>query len=177
MKKLYMIVDVQNDFVDGALGFEKADDVVKQIVETLETKLEPEDVVVFTRDTHYENYLETQEGKRLPIPHCIHGTYGWEIVEALSPWIKTSTQIFDKPTFGSLELGNYLKTQDFDEIEIMGLVSNICVITNAAIAKAALPEARIVVNRNLTSSFDESLDLKALEVMAGFQIDIVGTEA
>lgn len=173
MKTLYLVVDMQNDFVDGALGFDKAQTVVDNIESYLNENVREEDSIIFTRDTHYDNYLETQEGKKLPIKHCIKDTQGWQIVPKLQEFITEDTLIFDKPTFGSLELGVYLQDKHYDKIEIMGLVSNICVISNAVIAKSALPEVTIEVNRSLTSSFDESLDVKSMEVMAGFQIEIV----
>lgn len=173
MKTLYLVVDMQNDFVDGTLGFDKAQTVVDNIESYLNENVREEDSIIFTRDTHYDNYLETQEGKKLPIKHCIKDTQGWQIVPKLQEFITEDTLIFDKPTFGSLELGVYLQDKHYDKIEIMGLVSNICVISNAVIAKSALPEVTIEVNRSLTSSFDESLDVKSMEVMAGFQIEIV----
>lgn len=173
MKTLYLVVDMQNDFVDGALGFDKASTVVDNIHTYLRENLTEQDSIIFTRDTHFSNYLDTQEGKKLPIIHCVKDTEGWQIVSKLQEFIQEDTLIFDKPTFGSLELGVYLQDKDFDTIEIMGLVSNICVISNAVIAKSALPEARIEVRRALTSSFDEMLDAKSMDVMAGFQIEIV----
>ncbi|QIK69874.1 cysteine hydrolase [Erysipelothrix sp. HDW6C] len=173
MRKLYLVVDVQNDFVTGSLGFKKAERVVAAIEKKL-LNLRADDALIFTRDTHHEDYLQTQEGLHLPVEHCIKGTKGWEIVDALQPYVSRAEQIFDKPTFGSHELGVYLHNNSFDEIEIMGLVSNICVISNAVIAKAALPEARIVVDRMCTSSADEKLDAETMNVMEGFQVEIIG---
>lgn len=170
MKKLIIVVDMQNDFVDGSLGFQDA----LGVVERIDSKLSKNEVpIIFTRDTHQKDYLETQEGKNLPIVHCVENTSGWQIVDTLQKYITPKTRIFDKPTFGSHELGVYLKDNPVDEIEIMGLVSNICVISNAVIAKSALPEARIVVDRSLTSSFDKALNEACFEVMKGFQIEVI----
>lgn len=171
MKKLYIIVDVQNDFVSGSLGFEGADQVVLNIIEKLK-KDESADRV-FTRDTHGSNYLETQEGRRLPVEHCILGSEGWELDCRLQPFIKADSIIFNKPTFASLKLGNYLDHTDYDEIEVMGLVSNICVVSTCVMVKAACPETRIVVDTHCTDSFDQALHLKSLDILEGLQVDVI----
>ncbi|AGN24334.1 cysteine hydrolase [Erysipelothrix rhusiopathiae] len=171
MKKLNIIVDVQNDFVSGTLGFEGANQVVLNILQKLEKEQDCD--LVFTRDTHGSNYLETQEGRRLPIEHCILGSNGWELDIRLKPFIKPDTIIFNKPTFASLELGNYLDKKNYDVIEVMGLVSNICVISTCVIAKAACPEARIIVDTACTDSYDPVLNQSTFDVLEGLHVDVI----
>ncbi|NLC65150.1 MAG: cysteine hydrolase [Erysipelothrix sp.] len=170
MKKLLIVVDFQNDFVDGALGFEDALNVVEPIYDKIRAYKKAGNDIIFTRDTHENNYLETQEGKNLPIPHCIRNTKGWEIYGEANQYADI---VFDKPTFGSLEMGTYLADKDYDYVELCGLVSNICIISTAVIVKAALPEAKIVVDERLTDSYDKKLHAEALNVMEGFQIKII----
>lgn len=174
MKKLLLVVDFQNDFVDGALGFLGAEKLDEVIVEKIIKYLNNGDDVIFTLDTHYDNYLNTQEGKKLPIIHCIEGTYGHEVYGNTSKYVKDAKQVFLKNTFGSLDLGNYLAKENYDEIELAGLVTNMCVISNAIIAKSALPEARIVIDKNASKSFDEDLHNKTFEILKGIQVDIIG---
>lgn len=111
--------------------------------------------------------------KRLPIIHCIDNTKGHEVYGSTGKYLKDAKKVFKKNTFGSLELGNFLKDKDYDEIEIAGLVTNMCVISNAIIAKSALPEARIVVDKNASLSFDKDLHNKTLDVLKGMQVDII----
>lgn len=170
MKKCLVIVDVQNDFVSGTLGFEGAEKVVEVIVEKLKNH---EGDCVYTRDTHHEDYLETQEGKRLPVEHCFEGTEGWEIDARLKKYITADTPIFNKPSFGSIELLEYFKEHDYDVIEIAGLVSNICVISTAVLIKTANPEAQIIVDRQATDSFDPDLNLKTFDILKGLQVDVI----
>lgn len=171
MKKCTIVVDMQNDFVSGALGFPNAQTIVTRIKAMLQQMDQTQDLI-FTLDTHDLDYLTTQEGRNLPVEHCIKGTWGHEIVKELHPYI-AHAHLFEKPTFGSLELANYLETQSYDEISICGLVSNICVISTAVLAKAALPEAKIVVDSSLTDSFDPELHSKVLDVLRGLQVQVI----
>lgn len=174
MKKCLIVVDFQNDFVDGALGFEDAKKVAEPIYAKLHAYHEKGYDILFTRDTHQENYLETQEGRNLPTIHCVENTPGWQIYgEAKEFADKHAKKIFDKPTFGSLELGNYLVDKDYDEVEIAGLVSNICVISTAVLVKAALSEALVVVDVSATDSYDKKLHEESLNVMEGFQVKVI----
>jgi|SRR5690554_395810 len=173
MKKCLIVVDFQNDFVDGALGFNGAEKLDKIIENKIKDYLINNQDILYTLDTHYDNYLETQEGKRLPIIHCIDNTKGHEVYGSTGKYLKDAKKVFKKNTFGSLELGNFLKDKDYDEIEIAGLVTNMCVISNAIIAKSALPEARIVVDKNASLSFDKDLHNKTLDVLKGMQVDII----
>lgn len=167
MSKLLIVVDYQNDFVSGALGFPDACELERGIVEKI---IEYEnDEVVYTLDTHTADYLNTREGKNLPVEHCIKGTDGFELYGEVKAALAGKRR-FEKPTFGSGELYEYLKGKDYSQIELCGLVSNICVISNAILAKTACPEAEIIVNPRLTASFDRALNDAAITVMSGLQI-------
>ncbi|MBR1796943.1 MAG: cysteine hydrolase [Clostridiales bacterium] len=173
MGRLLVVVDMQNDFVDGALGFEDAGDVIDGIASRIREYKEAGDEVVYTLDTHYENYSDTQEGRNLPVPHCIKGTDGHKLVPALEELLKDCL-CFEKPTFGSLKLANYINSNEdkYEVIEVCGLVSNICVISNAIMAKAAAPEAEIIVDSALTDSFDKELDAKTFDILRGVQVTV-----
>ncbi len=174
MKKLLIVVDFQNDFVDGALGFENAHKVAQPIYDKLEAYHKEGQDVIFTRDTHFDNYLQTQEGKNLPIIHCIKDSFGWEIYGGAKVFAQEhALKIFDKGAFGSLELGNFIKDRGYDSVEIAGLVSNICVVSTAVIVKAALPEALVIVDSKATDSYDKKLHQESLDVMAGFQVKVI----
>ena len=172
MNKALIVVDMQHDFIDGALGFDKANTVIEPIVEKIREARKQGWSVIFTQDTHDEDYLHSEEGSHLPVEHCIEGTKGHKIHGLIEAERHSEDKVFKKPTFPSLELGNYLKKKTFDEIEVCGLVSNICVISNAIIAKAARPDARIVVDAKATASFDDSLNDQSLNVMEGLHIEI-----
>jgi len=173
LKKILVVVDYQKDFVNGSLGFDRAVALEKAIGQKIEKYKQNGDEVVFTLDTHNDNYHQTQEGKNLPVPHCIKNTEGWKVYGKIADLCDETTKCFEKATFGSLELANYLANKQYDRVELIGVVSNICVISNAILAKAALPEAEIIVDASCTASFDESLNQKSLDVMQGMQIDII----
>ena len=172
MKTCLLVIDYQNDFINGALGFPGADQLADGIKQLIDRYHQAKEDVIFTFDTHDQDYLETQEGQRLPIKHCIQGTVGHRLYPSIDDAKNKTDKVFFKPTFGSLELANYLKNQGYQEISIVGLVTNICVISNAVLAKAALPEATIIIYKNLIASFDESLHEKTLDVMESLQMDI-----
>ena len=173
MKKLLIVVDFQNDFVDGSLGFEKAvelDDLIYNKI--LEYKNNNDDVI-YTFDTHDDDYMDTVEGKHLPILHCLKGEYGHELYGKVKNLFNKDKDVyFEKPTFPSLELANYLKDKDYQEIELCGLVSNICVLSNVIMVKAALPNSTIIVDKKLTSSFDEILNDYTFEILKGIQVKV-----
>ena len=177
MKRVLIVVDYQNDFVDGALGFEGAEKLDKGIASLMEQYAKDKDGVIFcTFDTHDKNYLDTQEGKNLPVEHCIKGTDGWELygevgmTEIMYPMKCTR---ITKNTFGSIELASRLdRLEDVESITLVGVVTNMCVISNAVIAKAAHPEAKIIIKKDLVDSFDKELHQKALDVMASMQMTI-----
>ncbi len=172
MKNLLIVVDYQNDFVTGSLGFPKAADLEPHIANKIKEYKGRGDDVVFTLDTHTEDYAQTQEGRNLPVPHCLRGSEGWQLYGAVAALCDETTPLFEKGSFGSLALANHLAGQAYDRIELVGLVSNICVISNAVLAKAALPEARIVVDAACTASFDDRLNEETLDVLQGLQIEV-----
>jgi len=174
MKKILVVVDYQNDFVNGALGFEKAAKLENSIVEKIKKYKNNGDEVVFTFDTHTEDYLNTQEGRNLPISHCVKGTPGWQLYGKIAEFCDETTECFEKATFGSMELARYLGKNGYDQIELVGVVSNICVISNAVLAKAALPESLIIVDSSCVASNDDTLNKAALDVMERLQIKIIG---
>lgn len=180
MKKVLIVVDYQKDFVDGALGFEGAEKLDKGIASLMEQYAKDENGEIFcTFDTHDGNYLNTQEGKNLPVEHCIKGTDGWylygEVAEEEIMYPMKCIRVY-KPTFGSYELANKLNRLDkldgVESITLVGVVTNMCVISNAVIAKAACPEAKIIIKKDLVDSFDKELHQKALDVMASMQMII-----
>jgi len=173
MKKSLIVVDYQNDFVDGSLGFPGAELLEQGIVEKIRQYRESDGEVLFTFDTHLEDYLETQEGRNLPVAHCLKDTEGHGLYGRVADEILESDRRFCKVTFGSDELYEYLKTEQYESIELVGLVSNICVIANAILAKTAQPETPVIVDSSCTASFDEKLHKAALDVMAGLQIKVV----
>lgn len=173
MKKLLIIVDYQKDFVDGALGFSGAEMLENPIADKIGEYRRGGHSVAFTFDTHGEDYLSTQEGKKLPVPHCIKGTAGWELYGRVAGLVREGDKVFYKPAFGSAELFDWLRKSDFDSVELAGLVSDICVISNAVLAKAALPESEVLVDAACTAAADPEKNKKALEVMAGMQITVL----
>lgn len=172
MKKILIVVDYQNDFVTGSLGFDRAVSLEKPIAEKIRLYRKNGWEIAFTMDTHGEDYLMTQEGKNLPVPHCIENTDGWRLYGSIADLCKADDKKFVKHAFGSMELADYLEQKRYDRIELVGLVSNICVISNAVLAKAALPEAEITVDAFCTASNEESINQKALDIMEGLQINI-----
>jgi nicotinamidase-related amidase len=173
MKKCLIIVDYQNDFIDGALGFEDAIKIKENIVDKIKEYRLRNDDIIFTMDTHSNDYLETEEGNNLPIIHCVKGTKGHQIQEDVSSLKSPKDKVFEKPTFPSLELGKYLEKKEYEEIELCGLVSNICVISNAIIAKSALPNTHIFVDALATDSYDKDLHNKTLDVLQGLHIEVI----
>lgn len=174
MRRLLVVVDMQKDFVDGALGFEEAKTIIPGISKRIQEYKDAGDEVVYTLDTHAENYMETMEGKNLPVPHCIKGTEGFNLVDELSGLLE-GCKCFEKPTFGSMELARYIEEnrEDLYSIEICGLVSNICVISNTVLAKAAAPETEIIVDSNLTSCFDPKLTEAALDICRSIHVKVL----
>lgn len=172
MKKLLVVVDYQNDFVNGSLGFSGAEKLDERICKKIEQYREEGADVAFTFDTHDENYDKIQEGRLLPIAHCVKSTEGWKLYGKTANEIKAKDKCFIKHSFGSAEMFEYLKRSDYESVEFAGLVSNICVAANAVLAKTALPEAEIKVDSMCTASGDEKLNAEALDVLRGMQIII-----
>ncbi len=170
--KVLVVVDMQNDFIDQALGTKEAVGIVENVAKKISGF---DGRVIFTRDTHHENYMSTQEGKNLPVVHCIEGSEGWKISSALP--VSDDAIIFDKPTFGSKELGEYLENlaelTPIEEIEVIGLCTDICVISNALLIKAFLPEVRITVDASCCAGVTPQSHKNALEAMKSCQINVV----
>ena len=173
MKKCLIVVDFQNDFIDGALGFDGAMYIKDAIVNKINQYQSENHDVIYTMDTHQKDYMDSEEGKNLPVIHCVEGTHGHQLQQDVLALQKESDKTFIKPTFPSLEMGDYLKNKEYDVVELCGLVSNICVLSNAVIAKSALPNAHIVVDANATASFDPTLHEKSLDVMEGIHVEVI----
>lgn len=174
MKQILIVVDMQNDFIDGSLGTPEAQAIVPSVVRKIGTY--PAENVYATRDTHPMNYLETQEGRYLPVEHCVKGTDGWQIRPEIAALIPED-HIFDKPTFGSVELAEavkriYEKEQGQVEVELVGLCTDICVISNALLLKAMLPEMRISVDPSCCAGVTPEKHAAALETMRSCQIQM-----
>lgn len=168
--KLLVVVDMQKDFVDGALGTPEAVAIVPKVRDKILKCRADGWMVIFTRDTHTEAYLKTQEGKKLPVIHCVKGTLGWEIVPELSV---EDSSIFDKVTFGSMELAQYAAgLSDLEAIQLIGLCTDICVISNALLLKAALPEIPISVDADCCAGVTPESHRNALAAMEACQIEI-----
>ncbi len=173
MKKLLVVVDYQNDFVCGSLGFTKAREIETSICEKIEKYHSEGSDVLFTFDTHFENYPSTQEGRKLPITHCIDQGEGWQLYGKVGALRLKSDYTISKHCFGSIDLANFLLKNQYDAVEFVGVVTDICVISNAVIAKAALPEAEIIVDAACVATNNEEAGKKALDVMAGLQMTIL----
>ena len=169
MSKILIVVDMQNDFIDGALGTKEASAIVpyvKDVIESFDGK------VYFTRDTHFENYMETQEGANLPVPHCIKDTDGWQIRAELDALRRT--EAIDKLTFGSSALVDALKAEkDIESITFVGLCTDICVISNAIVMKAFFPEVPLIVDAKGCAGVSPDSHQRALEAMKVCQIKII----
>ena len=172
MKRLLVVVDFQNDFVCGSLGFEKAKELEKVILEKINEY--KNDDIIFTLDTHENDYLSTIEGKHLPIKHCIKGTFGHEIYGKIKE-ISKNYPCIEKETFASKELLHFIENKPFtyESIEICGLVSDICVISNAIIAKAASPKSKISVDKKATSSANLKMQEMVFKVMQNLHIEVI----
>ena len=178
MKKLLVVIDYQKDFVDGALGFEKAVHLEEGIYNKINKYLNDGNKVLFTYDTHEENYLDTREGRNLPVVHCIKGTEGHRLFGKLDEFERNSNVIsYEKYGFG-LSPEDMIKISkevgfDFDEIEIIGVVTNICVISNFVMFQSQYRNANIIVDASLCASFDEGLHNKTLDVIEGLQGKVI----
>ena len=169
--KVLVVVDMQKDFIDGALGTKEAAAIVPAVAARIKNARSDGETVVYTRDTHHEDYLQTQEGKNLPVPHCIAGTDGWQIDAALDA---AGSTVFDKPGFGSPALIEYLKgLADLEAVEFIGLCTDICVITNAMMTKGALPEIPLSVRADCCAGVTPQSHENALNAMKICQIAVI----
>ena len=170
MKKAIVVVDMQKDFIDGALGTKEAQEMLPHMEAKLSAAQAAGTKLVFTMDTHGEDYLATQEGRGLPVPHCIRGTEGWEIAASLQPFVRAAAAVVEKPAFGSTELPALL--EDCDEIELVGLCTDICVISNALVLKAFYPEKKISVDASCCAAVTPASHAEALRAMKMCQVDV-----
>ena len=177
MRRLLVVVDCQKDFIDGALGFEGADKIIPGIIARIEEYKAAGDEIVYTLDTHTEEYMNTQEGRNLPVPHCIKGSDGWQIIGALSQLVDNPV-ILDKETFGSRDLGKLVAEKlaegDYDGIELFGLCTDICVISNALLIKAFCPDIPIYVDASCSAGVTPDSHDTALKAMETCQIHVTG---
>ena len=170
MKKLLIVVDMQEDFISGSLGTKEAEAIVPAVVEKIAAF---DGDVVYTRDTHTEQYLDTAEGKKLPVVHCIKDTQGWQIHSAVWKAGEGKTvAVIDTPTFGSMELADFAEARQYDAIELIGLCTDICVISYALCLKARLWETPIAVCKDCCAGVTPASHDNALAAMTMCQIDI-----
>ncbi len=171
--KVLVVVDMQRDFIDGALGTDEAVAIVDGVKRKIAEYERAKDMVIFTRDTHESDYLETQEGRKLPVPHCIKGSSGWEIPGDI---FGEGHEVIDKTTFGSWKLADVLAMADGgkapESIELVGLCTDICVISNALLIKARMPEVPISVDARCCAGVSPESHERALKAMETCQIDI-----
>jgi nicotinamidase-related amidase len=177
--KILVVIDMQKDFIDGALGSPEAQAIVPNVTAKVKEYAEMENsLIVYTRDSHFSNYMDTMEGKKLPVPHCIYGTEGWNIVPEVFGY-KANIAIFDKPTFGYSTLATEINDlveefgQTIESFEICGLCTDICVISNALILKAAFYETPITINSNCCAGTTPAQHEAALAAMRSCQIEVV----
>ena len=174
MERYLFVIDYQNDFVDGALGFPGAEKLDGRIAAKI--RAYGPGRVLFTRDTHFENYLQTREGRNLPVVHCVRGSHGWQVYgDTARALEEVGAKAIDKLSFG-IDISDpataAVLPEQADEIELVGLVSNICVVSNAVALQSRYPEAKILVDASCTDSFDKGLHSKVLDVMEGFQVTV-----
>ena len=185
--KLLVVVDMQNDFVAGSLGTKEAQAIVPNVVKKVKEYTDNEDIVVFTMDTHKENYLDTAEGKKLPVPHCIENTEGWEIISELKPYQVKDCGInrgntFIKHTFGSTELADFISKLEGNccandkrfEVEFIGICTDICVVSNVLMTKAHIPHINVKVDASCCAGVTPQSHKEALNTMKMCQIDVIG---
>ena len=173
--KTLIVIDMQKDFIDGSLGTKEAQAIVPNVAAKIKEYEKNGDEIIFTRDTHGADYLHTREGRNLPVPHCIRGTEGWEIVEQLRP-ASAGQAILDKPSFGSAELGRLLAEENekelIEKVTLIGLCTDICVISNALLVKAFLPEAEVAVDAACCAGVTPESHRTALAAMKSCQITV-----
>ena len=167
MKKTLIVVDMQKDFIDGSLGTKEAVAIVNNVKKKIKEYQENGDEIIFTRDTHQTDYLNTNEGKHLPVEHCIEGTEGWKIREELE--VQGAIYI-NKPTFGYLNWDEY----NLEEVELVGLCTDICVVSNALIIKAMYPEIKVTVDASCCAGVTSESHAAALTTMRMCQVEVIG---
>ncbi len=170
-KRVLVVVDMQNDFVTGPLGTPEAVEIVPRIAEKLKNF---DGVVTFTMDTHQDNYLETLEGRALPVPHCLEGSDGWEVVPDLGQYIQPGS-VIDKDAFASVDLADALSdySDDIESIELVGVCTDICVVSTALVLRAFMPNTPIRVDASCCAGTSPDRHMAALEVMRSCQIEVM----
>ena len=183
MKKITIVIDMQNDFLTGALANPDAISIIPSVLEEIKSA----DFVIYTRDTHGSNYSETQEGKKLPVPHCIEGSWGWQIVDELTPGSIPSLfnsgkwAVYDKPSFGYVNIWNgivgnlpdLILSNEYTEVTFCGTCTDICVVSNALIVKSLYPELTVNVKADACAGLTPEKHKAALEVMSSCQINVI----
>ena len=171
MKRLLIVVDMQNDFITGSLGTPEAQAIVPNVKAKIEEYKANGDEIIFTRDTHSADYLETQEGKRLPVKHCINGTWGWIVADEVN---YPEYDCINKHNFGYDRWDCWISEKEIYQIELVGLVSDICVISNALVLKALFPEIPIIIDSTCCAGSTPEKHIAALETMKSCQIAVIG---
>ncbi|MBO4864893.1 MAG: cysteine hydrolase [Eubacterium sp.] len=166
MKKTLIVIDMQNDFIDGSLGTKEAEAIVENVQAKIQEYKNRGDEIIFTRDTHHEDYMDTNEGKHLPVIHCIEGTDGWQIRQELDT---EGAEIINKPSFGYTGWDKY----SFEEVELIGLCTDICVVSNALILKALFPEIKVSVDSSCCAGVTPDSHEAALKTMQMCQVEII----
>ena len=172
MRKILIVIDMQNDFIDGALGTKEAEGIVEAVAEKIRSY--PAEDVIATMDTHGPDYLKTQEGQNLPVLHCVRGTDGWKIRPEIASLL-TGAKVYEKPTFGSMSMAkdlSELSMKEDLELELVGLCTDICVVSNALLMKAAMPELKISVDSACCAGVTPEKHMAALETMRSCQIHV-----
>ena len=169
-RRILIVVDMQHDFVDGSLGTAEAQGIVPAVAERIRQARQAGETIIATLDTHPENYLETAEGKKLPVRHCIRGTWGWELCPEIAAALGDGLRV-EKPTFAMIS--TLLEGEDTLSVELIGLCTDICVVSNALLLKAYFPEARIAVRPACCAGVTPALHEAALQTMASCQIDLI----
>lgn len=175
MSKILVVIDMQNDFIDGSLGTKEAEAIVDKVAQKIKYH---EGTVLYTRDTHDDLYLKSQEGKNLPVVHCIYNSNGWELAPAINQLAEEkNSKIFDKSTFGSPQLAHYTALlcaqEDIESIELIGVCTDICVLSNAILLKSIIPEVPILVNASYCAGVTPESHATALDAMKVCQIQVI----
>lgn len=176
MKSLLVVVDMQRDFVYGPLGTVQAREILPQVEKKIHSARNDGTALAYTMDTHQPEYLQTREGKNLPVVHCVEGTEGWALCSGLSGLLE-GAKAFHKPSFGSVALGEYVQREGFDRIELVGVCTGICVLSNAALIKAYAPESEVVVDGGLCACVSPESHQTALKALELLQVTVVEASA
>lgn len=172
MKQMLVVVDMQNDFIGGTLGSGQAEAIVPRVTEKIRAAREAGWTVAFTLDTHDDGYLQTQEGEKLPVAHCVKGTEGHRLHSKIAAQARENDLYFEKPAFGSVALAEYLRQGTWDRVELVGLCTDICVISNALLIKAFCPETAVAVDAACCAGVTEKSHLTALRAMGACQVEV-----